>query len=245
MIIKFPTGLYESILPGEGDSGNVTYTISTQAPPRPEVRIIQLPVAEQLRPLPEGYYTEDQRRAALGELVFTIVKSSRSLAGSNAKQFEIGETLVFDDEIDQAEVLQVVRVPETVEIRHNTNLLDLGSIGLTDEEIAALTQESEARKRVLEKELSDTRMEIENLKVQITEAQKKINESIKAISAVREIYGIPENDETFNNAIYQKLLATKKDLEITRDNLIVTHNTKGVEAEETYKAIQRISELVR
>lgn len=245
MIIKYPTGLYSTILPGEGGSGNVTYTISTQAPPRPEVRVLQLPVAEQLRKLPDEVFTEDQRRAAVGELVFTIVKSSRSLAGSNTKQFEIGETLIFDDDIDQAEPLQIVRVPDTVEIRHDTNLLNLTSIGLSNDEIAILTKESEDKKRALERELSDTRMEIENLKVQITETQKKINETNKAVGAVREIYDIPENDESYENPIYQKLLSTKTELETTRDTLIVEHNSKGLEAEEIYKAIQRISELVR
>lgn len=244
MIIRFPTGLYKSVLPDAGESGNVTYTISTQDPPKTNVRITQIPPGEELQAAPDKIFDDATRRAQFGELIYTIANNSRSVPGSNVKQFELGEVLEFEVNPPTQEV-QPLKSPTSLEIRHDTNILDLASIGLTEAEIAELVAESEKKQSALEKEFNDKNTETKNLETDIAENQKKINETNKAIKATREVFGISDDDLSFDEPIYQKLLATLATLETQRSELIARRNTIVNELKEISTSIFRVSELVR
>lgn len=243
MIIRFPTGLYKTVLPQGEESGNVTYTISNQDPPRPTIRTLPLPVLDQITPLPPALFSELDRRTEAGELVFTLLRSGRSNPGSNIKQFEPGQTLEFGD--DLGDPVTGLRLPDSVSIQHNTNILDLEAAGLTVEEVQSLTTDSITKKMSLERELTALKVEVNDLEVSIRENQKKLNETNKAINAVREVFDIPINDLDFDNDIYQKLLVNKTMLESERSTLISDLNAKIVETEETHRSLLRVSELVR
>lgn len=248
MIIKFPTGLYKSILPQGVESGNITYTISNNDPPRTFVRLVQLPVAEELQPAPDKIFDDEERRAQFGELIYTIATSSRSDPGSNTKLFEIGQVLEFEENPPEEEI-QTLRAPEGIDIRHDTNMLDLEAAGLTQEEIDLLISDSQAKLAEFEKEYLNIQTDIKNLKTQITENQKKINETTKTIRAVREINGIPAGDLNYDEGIpgeiYQKLLSNLAALELERDERISELNVASADAESVYRSIIRTSELVR
>jgi hypothetical protein len=244
MIITAPTGLYRSVLPKSGESGNITYTISTQEPPRTNVRATRLPVSEELEPAPDEIFNEEQRRAQFGELVLTIAEASRSNPGSNTKMFEVGEILEFEENPPEEE-LNDIKAPSNVEIRHDTNILNLEAAGLTEEEADLLTKESERKQAQLEKDFIQKKTEIDDIDTEIRENQKGLNETNKTIRATREVFDIPENDLDNDNAIYQKLLRNLANLEVQRDLLISERNKAGAEAEEIYRSIIRISELVR
>lgn len=243
MIIRFPTGLYRSILPTDTTSGSVTYTISGD-PPKSDIQVIRLPVIEEEKSLPEAIFSEDERRPQYGELIYTIAKSGRSNPGSSIKQFEVGEILEFEDNSNTEEII-LSSIPNTIEIRHDTNVLDLESAGLSEDEINLITTESEKKKQILEEQFTTQKAELNDFDVALAENQKKLNENKKAIRAVRIIYDIPENDLEFNNDVYQKLLTNKNNLESERDILISNRNSKVVEVEATYLSLARISELVR
>lgn len=242
MIINFPTGLYNSVLPSGQQAGNVTYTISSQKPPETSVRAVQLPAIEQTKPLPKPVFDVEERRIGYGELVFTITKGNRTTPGSNIKQFGIGETLEFDD-VETTET-NFVRTPDAVEIQHNTNILDLAGAGLSEEEVEEIITQSSRKLRELEKSFAKEKSELESIKTKISENQKKLNENNKALKAVRAIYGILENDLDFENEIYQKLLSGKTDLEQERLNLINQQNDKAAEIEEIYADLLEVSRLV-
>jgi hypothetical protein len=244
MIIKSPTGLYRSILPINGQSGNITYTISTQEPPRTNVRATHLPVSEELKPAPARIFNDEVRRAQFGELVLTIAEASRTTPGSNTKLFEVGEILEFEIN-PPADEIETVRAPGSVEIRHDTNLLNLAAAGLDQDEIELLTKESERKQATLEKDFIVKKAEIDNLDTNIRENQKNFNETNKALRATKEIFGIIDGDLTFDNPIYQKLLLKISELEVERDLLIFNRNNAGKEAEQVYRSLIRISELVR
>jgi len=223
MIIRFPTGLYRSILPKGTQAGSVTYIISNQNPPKTEVRAIQIPTFERRKPLPQSLYTPGERRGGFGELIYTLAKANRSKPGSNIKQFEVGEIIEFTD--DPIEEVLFTNAPDSIEIQHNTNILDLDSIGLSPVEIDQLIAESERRKDELEKEFTSLKSELETFNADISENQKKINESNKTIKAVRSIYNIP--------------------VEAERSQLISNRNTKSTEVEEAYNKLISVSQLVR
>lgn len=243
MIINHPTGFYKTVLPSGEEAGNVTYTISNQDPPRPVIRVLPLPVIDQITPLPGALFSEQERRAEAGELVFTLLRSGRSSPGSNTKQFESGQSLGFGDDFGAS--IAGLQLSDVVQIQHNTNLLNLMAAGLTSEEISSLTNESIAKKMELEKEVTHLKTEINDLQVSIRENQKNLNETNKAINAVREVFDIPENDLGFENDIYQKLLLNKSTLEIERTNLINDLNNKIDETEIAHRSLFRVSELVR
>jgi hypothetical protein len=244
MIITSPTGLYKSILPQGTESGNITYAISTQDPPRSNVRLIIHPIAEILTPAPDKIFDDNERRAQFGELIFTIAQSSRAMPGSNSKLFELGQALDFENSPPEQEI-EPSKSPDNIEIRHNTNMLDLEGLGLTKDEIAQVTLDSEEKQSELEAEFLAIRTEIQNLDTEITENQKKINETNKAINAVREVYDIPIGDLSFDNDIYQKLLAGLTTLTTDREQFIEDRNDANRRLEETHQAVLDVSELVR
>jgi len=244
VIIRFPTGLYKTILPKETESGNITYLISSEDPPRPTIRAIQLPLSEELRPLPTNLFDQTTRRSGFGELVFTIAQANRDIPGSNQKQFELGERLEFEESPPLEDLLPILS-PDKLEIRHDTNILDLTDLGLTDQEIDEIVSASEAKQSALEKEFTIKKKEIDNISTGIVENQKVLNETVKAIGAVRQIFDIPENDLNFNNDIYQKLLIKQEELESERDSLISDRNVAVTELRNVYNSLLKISELVR
>jgi hypothetical protein len=91
MIINFPTALYESVLPGPSESGNITYTISNQDPPKSSNTFLQLPRNEEIRKTPPRTYSKYDKRKFSSDLIFNITIPSLSTEGSGIKNFEIGQ----------------------------------------------------------------------------------------------------------------------------------------------------------
>lgn len=235
MIISYPTALYKDEIPGVGDSGNVTWLISSTDPPRSDVNFIQLPLAETLRKRPPPEYTAHERRRRLGNLVFTLVEGAQGVAGSGKLQFEIGQIFDFD-ETDDVPTATTALVPKQVDLQHNTNLLDLSSLGLTDAEIVAVTDQSEARKKVLEDEISILQSEIDDLQVAINENQKTINEANKVFDAVTIL-----QDEALVKKLEQKIASLKSQRTVLIDQL----NEANSAVAERYDELLSISQLVR
>jgi len=243
MIITAPTGLYKGILPSGGAVGNITYTISTQGPPRANITVLQLPVAEELRVAPDKIFDDDERRAQFGELIFSVVQSNKGLFGSNIKAFEVGEVLNFEVSPPDEE-LTTVQSPEDIEIQHNTNLLNLDSLNLTDEEIAQLNQQSEDKQRELEAQFAQKQDELKSFDVDIREKQKTINENCKVLKAVRTILGISDG-QTSDDPVFQKLIVNETNFQEELETLISDRNVVAQEVADIHKMVIRISELVR
>jgi len=244
MIITAPTGLYKGILPTENSSGNVTYTISTQDPPRANITVLQLPIAEELATAPDEVHSEKDRREQFGELIFSLVQSSRNLIGaSNAKTFEVGEILDFEVGIPTEDLVNV-RSPDDIEIQHNTNMLNLENLGLTQEEIESLEEQSAVRQKELEAEFAQKQNELKDFDNEIRETQKTINENNKALRAVQTILGLPDG-ATSDDPIFQKLSGNDVDLNNKLADLITERNVTAQEVADIHKLVLKVSELVR
>ena len=202
MIIRYPTGLYRSQIPQEpSDSGNVTFTISNEEPTTSGENFIIFPVAETLRKRPDKIYDNEQRRARLGELVYSITYGGVPASGRSTKLFEVGQILEFTDETP--DIVNVDAVPNRLEIQHNTNLLDLKALGLTEEEAAALMVDSAAAEAEIESQLTETQDQIAENKAIIIELQKTINEANKALDALIVLGG--------NEDVVERITKTKDD----------------------------------
>lgn len=201
--------MWEKVLPTEpSDSSPVTWSISNQDPPPiPLVQTVVAPksVVFALEP------PTTENRNDYGELVFSVVVGKRSLTGSNKKTFEVGDIIYTEDDDD---LISPAIPVNQLTIQHNTNILDLESLGLTTAEIALINSQSNTVIEAKRDEVIALQTEISDLKIQIRENQKLINECTKAIKAVTVTFG----DET-DTTILDKLNDKLKELKDTRDSL--------------------------
>jgi len=236
MIIRYPTGLYVDQLPKQpSDEGNVTYTISNNNPSTSQGNFIIYPVAEKLKKRSTKHYNQEERRATMGNLVYTLTSGGVSAVGRSTKLFEVGQVLEFTDE--EPSVSGVDSVPNRVEIQHNTNLLDLEALGLTEAEAIQLQVDSATLKEQLEIQLTDTQNQIADNKSSIVELQKTINEANKALSAIAAL----GEDEDFAAKIRQ----TKQNAEDEQSTLIVQTNSLEALASTIEDKLLAVSQLVR
>lgn len=238
MIIRYPTGQYKDAgqLPETpSDPRSVTFTISNEAPLRPNNIVYQLPISEEEHARPPLIYTDAERRTSYGELVFTTVKANRTSTGSNTKLFATGEFLEFSDEtaipIDQP------AIPLSVELQHNTNILDLSNAGLTPEEITSITQQSAVKKKALEDSLAGIQAQILNGQTAVVENQKDVNETRKVLAAVQQV--LQPTDP-----IVLKLQTRETELLAERDSLSTQLNSLNVQATQIYNALINVSVIV-
>lgn len=244
MIIRFPTGLYADAgqLPvNPADAGNVTYTISNDAPKRPVDSTLQLPLAEELKLRAPLAYSDKVRRAQLGPLIYTYVNANQTIPASNRKMFEVGQFLDFNSEA--IDLPEQTPIPSVVLIQHNQNLLDLQDAGLSDAQSNSLIDLSTTKKKALEDQLATIKNDIANQKIDISENQKQLNEVIKIISAVRVVLDIPEGS-TVTDPTLDQLLTRQADLETARTSLVAALDVLNSDATTTLNALISVSELV-
>ena len=239
MIITAPTGLYKSVIPQSPDqSGDVTFTISTTDPPRRELLFNKIPPGVERRLRQPFIHSDEVRRSVIGDLLNTVSKSDKSLAGLGNKQFEVGDILEFEEEITEDE-LQPTLVVDKTEIRHDTNLLDLPLLGLDESEQAQVTRSAEVEFDKLGNELNNLKQSRRNTESQLLDVQKQINETRKAISAL-EIIDDPDIVE-----IKEGLEESLDELQDQRSNLIATGNELAELTSEKLDEVRSVAQLVR
>lgn len=244
MIVNFPTGLYETVLPQRpADSGNVTYTISNSAPPRTDLVYPKVPtgVVNQTRGLPTIDF--EQRRRTFGSLLFTITGSRQKIIGTGARQYEIGQLLEFaSTPVREVDVMLVSPITET---RHDTNLFDYDSLGATADEQAAIQQQSQLVYDQLSIRINEIRTERANAEIVIGTQQKIINEADRNIAALQVI--VDNSDETASDLEELMLkLQTRRATAITvRDAAVTNANALAAEAVTVQNQLVAVSLVVK
>jgi hypothetical protein len=238
MIIVAPTALYLSLLPKDPDQGgSVTWTISSNDPPRAKISVPILTQTEELTPLPPKIFDPEQRQIGAGEFVFNVSFTNATPAGLGNKSFEAGQLLEFDD-VDDVPTANRSQVPTVLDIQQNTNILDLEQFGIEESEIEDI--EALARKRLYEviTELNDVKEQTNSVSVQILDNQKLINEVRKIHRSLQLI--LPADDPTLI-----KLSIKETELEQERIVLIDTLNQLHKLASEKYTLVIQLREVVR
>ncbi len=239
MIITAPTALYDSILPQAASvPGNVTFTISSNDPPRTQSFVSQLSSAADYQDLPARVYTSKERRASLGNLVFSVSYGAKGPAGFGQKMFEVGQTLNFEDTTTD---LAEVQISNNLDLQQNLNLLNLEAMGLTNDQIARLIDTSNEQFNKLVIDLNTTFTNINNAKTAISDNQKKINETGKAMDAAQTVYTLTGQGKD----ILDSLIATKAGLEQAKVDLIAYYNGQIAAAELIVGQILNVREVVR
>lgn len=250
MIIKYPTGLYYTVLPHvPSDAGNVTYTISNTAPPRSSLLFQKIPIGVVNKKKPSPAVLTYDRRESVGELIFTVSKSIRSNEGNNARQYEIGQ--VFDFEQTEISAVDPMLVSEVTEIRHDTNRIDYDALGLTVAEQQALASAT----FVAQKDLMDSLNEVKRLRANaeenINSQQKIINDTNRAISGINItlettiVTGSFGSEGSVLEEIIAKLKVKATEAIIARDQYVILANDYAAQAASLTDQLRSVGVLVK
>jgi hypothetical protein len=238
VIIKKPTSLFRSIIPqSASDRGNISWTISSENPPRALNRFQEIPLAEQIKPLPDKVFDREEYRESLGDFVFSVSRSSKNVSGSSKKQFEVGQILEFDSSITSG--LTTTEVPQTIDIQQNTNEIDYASLGLSESEVMDILESGEAAFGGLVSDINSLMSSIEDDKIGINENQKLLNEIIKVKNAAIVSFGGTGND------IVALLEEKETDTQAEIDRLITEVNSLNVSVKQKYDELLQVREVVR
>lgn len=250
MIIKYPTGLYASVLPrSETDGGNVTYTISSTKPPRAELAFIKVPVGVVNKRRTSIINPNYDYRQNYGNLIFTVTTSEKSDEGNSDKQYELGEISDFNN-ISGKSVDQML-VSKSTEIRHDTNVIDYAKLGLNDEEVAALDAVTYGASQDLADRLNTARQLRADLEVEINTQQKIINDTTRAIDGLTAsmdtgaITGSLGTEGAVVESIINKLKLKRDDAFKARDEAINSANSVAVEAAALADQFRIVGTLVK
>lgn len=244
MIVSAPTALYNAVLPeSPQDDTPVTWTISSQNPPRSQQTLFQLLRTEQLRRIPGPVIDDQQRRETFGELIFRVTTSNATKAGSGAKSFEIGQLLEFDD-VQQPTNVATLNVPSVVELQQNLNVLDLDALGLSESEKKLFEDNAQLVFKDKLERLNDLITDVKNTRSEIAGNQKLLNETSKAIDAAEVVFEDATGSES-GQQIISGLESRRKQLQDQRDTLVDDLNNLITEANEIYNEILDVREVVR
>jgi hypothetical protein len=241
MIIKYPTALYEPVLPQQpSDRSNVTFTISNSSPPRSSLVFSELPPAIENLRRPPRTLTPEERREDVSERAFTVLKSGLSNAGSNKKIVEIGQVLEFVDSPDST--LQPMLVTKDNEFQHDTNILDLTSLGISQMDQEEIDQSANALMEQLTSDLNLLIRRRSDLEVAIAENKKDQNENKKAINAIQVLVDNGQEDLQY---VIDDLTIQGEELLQQEADLIAAANEVADLSTAKINEIRKLTEVVR
>jgi molecular chaperone GrpE (heat shock protein) len=249
MIINYPTGLYSTVLPKGQEAGNVTYLISNTIPPRSDLLFPKVPIGIVEKKFRQRDIVIVKRRDTFGELIFSISKASRQEEGNNAKQFEIGRILEFNDESGKS--VQPMFVAATTEMRHDTNILNYDQMGLTAEEQRAVSELSLVTQDALTESLNEHRRLRADAEQVINVNQKLINDLTKTIDSLEitldysPTTGSAHTEASTVEQLLLKLKARRDQAFKARDQAINNADIYANEAANTMDQLRAVGLLVK
>jgi len=244
MIINYPTGLYSSVLPKEPqDSQNITYLISNTAPPRTSLLFPKIPFGVAARQRVSREYTTVQRRATVGDLVYTVSNASRQQPGNNSNQYEVGEVLDFD--YSGLRKVNPMLVSDKTDIQHNLNMFDYAELGLTEADVALIDEESLRAFDAIVVQLNELRVLRSNAEVDINTNQKIINEATKNINALTIMAQDSASTESEILDLIEKLGTRKAEAEADLQEAVTNANTYAEEASTKLAKLRTIGTVLK
>lgn len=243
MIIKYPTGLYTSVLPSAAnEAGNVTFTISNSLPPRSDLLVPKVPIGIVQR---KRLSSATSNRSSLGDLIFSVSKSQRVVEGNSSRQYEIGQIIEFNEQ--NGKTVDPMLVSISTEVRHDTNKLDYELMGLTDSERQVVEGTSTTVQESISSKLNEYRQLRSNTEQIINNNQKLINELNRTIEsleiAMNYSTGTEENDSL--QRLIDKLKTKQNQAFIDRDDAITLANSYAQESARLVDELRSVGYLVK
>ena len=234
MIILAPTGLYDTILPGPLDSGNITYTISNSSPPRSSETFVQLPLSEEIRKSPQRLFNKQESRKYSGKLIFDISVPGPSTDGHGDMQYETGEILEFGNENGSTDPY----TPDRVELRQDTKIVDFERAGLSEADYIKLHEASAEMINVLTNNINIVSTKIKSNASDIESNQSDINNANNILKNIEVVLG---QDSEAAEKVRQKLL----DYNLEKEQLLNRRSDLLSELDTLKDKLMKVRETVR
>jgi len=242
MIINYPTGLYKTALPVGTKSGNITFVISNGPPPRTNLLFPKIPSGIVVREKEPKTISDQQRRDAVGELIYSSSYSSKSIAGDSSNMYEIGQVIDFDDNASGS--IDPMYVSARNETKHNTNQFDYDKLQIDASEVALLNKVSSETQKLLSDKLNSAKEKRANAEEKITAQQKIINESNRNISALEVMILNSSEDDDIVDLLNKFENKKNAALEI-RDLAIIEANQSAADAYVINDQLNAVSVVVK
>jgi hypothetical protein len=204
------------------------------SPPNGPLNEVQLPAAIEYRQRKPINTTKPD-----GQRVYTDTLSSASAIGSAKKQFEVGQVLEFG--VSDESTLQPMLASNPLEVRHDTNILDLSSLGVSQADIIAINNSADNQFNTLNAELNVVRQARIDTETDISENQKNQNETKKAIAALEQLVSSDPSLQPVLDSLKKKLAA----FVVQMDALIVIANEQATNASDLESKILAVAQMVR
>jgi hypothetical protein len=203
-------------------------------PPNAILTEVQLPAAIERRQRSAIVTTDPD-----GQRVYTNTLSSASSIGSAKKQFEVGQILEFNTSSEST--LQPMLVSDALEVRHDTNILDLSSLGISEADIAAIYASADIQFSTLNTQLSVVRQARIDTETDIAENQKNQNETKKAIAALIQLVQSDPSLQSVLDSLQIKLA----EFVFQADVLVAMANEQSNAATDIENKILAVAQMVR
>ncbi len=241
MIITRPTGIYKTLLPSvESDSTSVLFTISSASPPRSENITVLLPTGLASRTKIKNY-TREERRPALGNLVFTSQKTASQFIGSGMKVYSPGQVLDFD--INQEDEIQPKFVGDSIETQHDGNFLSFETLGLTAEQDATISLITANAQESIMADMKGLQEQHLKLQANIADYAKQTNEVTKLINGLTIVQSISPSTDIAS--VITKLELKKATLQSQHDTAIIAINEIPLQLQTKRDELYSIAELLK
>lgn len=242
MILKYPTGLYRSVIPqNPQDGGNVTYTISNTIPPRTNLIYPKVPAGVVLKQRVPRPQTPIERRNEVGDLIYSVSSANRIELGNSSQQYEWGQVLEFGEMVTN--IVDPMFVGPVTELRHDTNIFDSDMMGLTSDEVELIANSALEAQLSLTEQLNNLRQQRADTEAIIKTQQKAINEVSKTISALEVTIAQAPNPGIVQ--VIQKLQQRRDEYVLVRDQAIQQANGLATDAEEVLDKLRTVAVVVK
>lgn len=244
MIIDYPTGLYKNVLPQEpGDDQNVTYLISNNPPPRDNLFFPKMSVGVASHRRPPHKITPQQRRLAAGPLVFTVSRSAGDEPGSGARQYDIGEVLEFGEPIIRT--VDQMLVSDKTEVQHNLNVYDYAQLGLTEQDVQLINEQSLEVFDGISDTLNHLRARRADAEARIHTAQKTVNEAEKNIQALEVMARASHSTQSDIMQVLNKLRERRAAAQAVLNGATEEANEAASQAQEELRKLRTVGMVLK
>lgn len=240
MIIRYPTGFYRTVIPlSPDDGGNVTFTISNDTPPRANLLFPKIPpgIVDKKRQ-PRTISVLD-RRDTVGDLVFTILRSTRSEEGNSNREYEIGQVLEFSDA--PLKTLDPMFVGPTTETRHDVTRLDYTLLDVTEDEQQLIADSSLLTQKVLADSLNSIRQKRSDAEQLVVVNQKIINDVNRTLDALAVIQNSSAETDNDVDELVIKLKSKLDAAFAARDQAVANANLYASQAADLVDQLRELS----
>lgn len=242
MIINFPTGLYSTKLPVlASDRGNVTFVISNEIPSRTNLVYPKVPQAIIEKPKRIRDKALLLRRPSMGELVFTVAKTTRAEVGNSERIYETGQILEFNEVPIKS--IDPMLVADKTEIQHNVTRINYDGLELSDADLVNIQSNSLTAYEKLNLELNQIREDRKNNEQIILTNQKIINDANRTINALTVINGTEFSQDIADLII--KMEQKKATASNLVEQAVILSNELAARATDVQDQIRAIATVVK